>query len=252
MRLSALFFASLFALVPPAVSAQSGSFDVALRGKSVGTASFHIVPRHAGLLSESTLRVSTKGIEYALSKSEQLSATHQLRQAELNAVVNGSAVHLLATPEGSQLHLAVAANGRTTNARFTAHTGAVLLPDFDPGALSTLLALYAERNGRDLWAVIPRNSGAVESLTVAAYPDEKGTLDGKPIAVRHFVVTCAGTTTHLFAGPGNQLLQAELPQPGFALVRKGFVLTPPAHAPAPPADAPANSTAPAEKSSQNQ
>lgn len=251
MRLSVLFLVSLFALVPSAVSAQSGSFDVALRGKSVGIASFRIVPHNTGLLSESTLRVSTKGIDYALSKSEQLSATHQFHQAELNAAVNGSAVHLLATSEGNQLHLAIAANGHTTNARFTAHTGDVFLPDFDPGALSTLLVLYAERNGRDLWAILPRNSGAVESLTVAAYADEKGSLDGKAIVVRHLVVTCAGATTHLFAGPRNQLLQAELPQPGFALIRKGFVLTPPVHAPTPPADAPTGTTAPAEQTSQD-
>ncbi|HVU47075.1 MAG TPA: hypothetical protein VHD85_13175 [Terracidiphilus sp.] len=30
----------------------------------------------------------------------------------------------------------------------------------------------------------------------------------------------------LFSGPENELLQAELPQEGFALVRKGFVLKP--------------------------
>jgi hypothetical protein len=42
------------------------------------------------------------------------------------------------------------------------------------------------------------------------------------------VATINGASTNLFAGPENQLLQAELPQPGFALVRKGFVLKPPA------------------------
>jgi hypothetical protein len=42
------------------------------------------------------------------------------------------------------------------------------------------------------------------------------------------VATIAGAKTDLFSGPQNQLLQAELPQSGFALVRKGFVMTPPA------------------------
>jgi hypothetical protein len=48
------------------------------------------------------------------------------------------------------------------------------------------------------------------------------------------VATIAGAPTDLFSGPENQLMQAELPQQGFAVVRKGFVLTPPTKAGAPP------------------
>ena len=101
MRIPAFFLAVLFALATPAVHAQSGVFDVALRGKTVGTAQFRVQPGVNGLVSESTVRVSTKGLEYAFSKSEELSATHQLQRVELNAVVNGSAVHLTAQPTGS-------------------------------------------------------------------------------------------------------------------------------------------------------
>jgi hypothetical protein len=46
--------------------------------------------------------------------------------------------------------------------------------------------------------------------------------------VHHVVATISGANTDLFFGPESQLLQAELPQAGFALVRKGFVLKPPA------------------------
>ena len=91
------------------------------------------------------------------------------------------------------------------------------------------LGVAAQRN-RDVWAVIPKQAGSVEAVTLATYADEKGTLDGKAIAVHHLVATIAGAQTQLFVGPGNELLQAELPQDGFALVRKGFVLTPPARA----------------------
>ena len=70
-------------------------------------------------------------------------------------------------------------------------------------------------------------------VQLATYADEQGTLDGKPITVHHLVATIAGTNTDIFSGPENQLLQAELPQQGFALVRKGFVLTPPVKPPSP-------------------
>ena len=83
-------------------------------------------------------------------------------------------------------------------------------------------------NNRGLWAILPKNAGSIEPVQLATYADQEGTLDGKPIVVHHLVATIAGANTDLFSGPENQLLQAELPQKGFALVRKGFVLKPPA------------------------
>ena len=122
-------------------------------------------------------------------------------------------------------------------------SAAVFLPDFDPGALDTLLAIAVTQNNRGLWAIIPKQSGAqpgtVVAIQLATYADEKGTLNGKPIEVHHLVATIAGAKSDLFSGPGNQLLQAELPQQGFALIRNGFVLTPPAKAGAPPVPPPA-------------
>ena len=123
--------------------------------------------------------------------------------------------------------------------RLAAHPAAVFLPDFDPGALETLLALAVTHNNRDLWAILPKKQGSVEPVQLATYADQQGTLDGKPITVHHLVATIAGGKTDLFSGPESQLLQAEMPQSAFALVRKGFVLTPPAKPDAPPEPPPA-------------
>jgi len=240
----AALLACLFAALPLTATAQSGSFIVSQHGKQVGTASFHFTASPAGYDSRSLVRISMQGLDYALSKTERLTATDQLRHAQLSAVVNGSAVTVTAAPEpgsGSEsgpaeaLLLKTSANGRATTTRLTSHPAAVFLPDFDPGTLETLLALAVTSNNRDLWAVIPKKAGSIEPVELATRADEQGTLDGKPIAVHHLVATIAGASTDLFSGPENQLLQAELPQQGFALVRQGFVLTPPAEAGAPPA-----------------
>jgi hypothetical protein len=175
-----------------------------------------------------------QGLDYSLSKTEDLTSANQLREAQLSAVVNDSAVTVAVKPDSAQFVLNISANGRSTSTELAAHKAAVLLPDFDPGALETLLALAATQNNRDLWAILPKQAGSIEPVTLATYADEQGILDGKPITVHHVVATFAGTNTDLFSGPENQLLQAELPQAGFALVRDGFVLTPPAKAPAPP------------------
>jgi hypothetical protein len=222
--------------------AQSATFTVAQHGHPVGTASFTVTPAPSGRLSTSQVQISMQGLNYALSKTEQLSPAGHLRHAQISATVNGSAVSLTAAPDSTQYLLNVSANGRATTSRLAFHPGAVLLPDFDPGALQALLDLSNDpANARvGLWAIIPKQAGnevgSVAPIQVATYRDEQGTLDGKPIAVHHLIATVAGTRTELFSGPNNQLLQAELPQQGFALVLHGFVLTPPAHPIAPPAE----------------
>ena len=67
-----------------------------------------------------------------------------------------------------------------------------MMPDFDPGALETLLALAVEHNNRDLWVIIPRKAGSIEPVQLATYANEQGTLDGKPIPVHHLIATIAG------------------------------------------------------------
>lgn len=223
------FLTVLFGLLAAyGATAQNASFIVSQHGQSVGTASFQFTATPDGYDSSSLVQVTMQGLDYALSKTEQLSSANQLRHVQLSAAVNNSAVNVTVAPDAVQLLINISANGRSKTTRLDAHPHAVFLPDFDPGALETLLTLAVTQNGRDLWAIVPKQSGSVEPVTLATYADEQGTLDGKPIVVHHVVATIAGAGTDLFSGPESQLLQAELPQNGFALVRKGFVLTPPA------------------------
>jgi hypothetical protein len=228
-----VLLAGSLAMLPWAASAQDARFTVSQHGKDVGTASFHLTATPDGYDSSSLVRVAMQGLDYALSKTEELSSSNELRHVQLSATVNNAAVNVTGRPDAAQFLMNISANGRSNTTRLDAHPAAVFLPDFDPGALETLLTLALTHNNRDLWAIVPKQAGSVAPVTLATYADEQGTLDGKPITVHHLVATVAGAKTHLFSGPESQLLQAELPQEGFALVRKGFVLTPPAKPVAP-------------------
>ncbi len=220
---------------PPGVD--TGSFAVAQHGHNVGTASYRLTATRTGYASTSVVQVALQGLDYALSKTEQLAPSSELKHALVSAVVNGEAVNVVAAPDATQFLLNISANGRSSTARLAAHSGAVLLPDFDPGALETLLRLAAERDNRNLWAILPKNSGSIAAVQLATYPDLQGTLNGKAIVVHHLQATIANAQTDLFTSPRNHLLQAELPQEGFALVRQGFVLKPPSKPIAPPPSA---------------
>jgi hypothetical protein len=226
--------ASMLAVMPIAGAAQSASFEIAENGHAVGTASFQFAATARGYDSSSLVKVAMQGLDYALSKSEHLSSANELQHALVSATVNGEAVNVVAAPDSAQFLLNISAAGKSATTRLDAHPGAVLLADFDPGALETLLTLAVMRNNRDLWVILPKQAGSIEPVQLATYADQQGTLDGKQITVHHLVATIAGEKTDLFSGPENQLLQAELPQPGFALIRKGFVLAPPAKPVAPP------------------
>jgi len=222
-----LALAAFPALVASQAPAQSAAFEVAQHGHAVGTASFRFSATPQGYDASSLVRVAMQGLDYSLSENEHLSSANALTHVLLSATVNGQAVTAVCKPDAAQFLLNISANGKSTTTRLPAHDAAVFMPDFDPGALETLLALAVQHNNRDLWAILPKNAGSIEPVELATYPDQQGTLDGKPIAVHHLVATIAGAHTDLFSGPENQLLQAELPQEGFALVRKGFVLKPP-------------------------
>jgi hypothetical protein len=222
----------LLVLGVPGLWAQAREFVVSQNGHAVGAASFQMVAREGGFESTSAVKVSMQGLEYSLSKTEEQDASHRVQHVVLSGLVNGSVVNVIGKPDGTNFLLNTSANGRSSTARLAGHASAVFLPDFDAGALQTLLMVAAAENGRDLWAIVPKQAGSMQAIQLATYADEQGTLDGKAIAVHHLAATVAGEETDLFAGPDNELLQAELPQPGFALVRKGFVLTPPKRAPA--------------------
>jgi hypothetical protein len=217
------------------LAAQSAKFAVSQLGHAVGTAEFRFSASAAGVDSTSTVRITMQGLEYALSKTEVLDQANHLQHVVLSAIVNGQAVNVTGKPDASEFLLNISANGRSSTARLAGHSNAVFLPDFDPGGLQTLLTLGERQSNRDLWAILPKQAGSIEPVQLATYADEQGTLDGKAITVHHLIATIAGADTDLFAGPDNQLLQAELPQQGFSLSRKGFVLTPPKRPIAPPA-----------------
>jgi hypothetical protein len=212
---------------PGAAAVQSATFAVSQLGHAVGTAEFRFSASPAGIESTSTVQVTMEGLEYALSKTEALDQASHVQHVVLSATVNGQAVNVTGKPDASQFLLNISANGRSSTARLEGHSNAVVLPDFDPGGLQTLLTLGEREKNRDLWAILPKQAGSIEPVRLATYADEQGTLDGKQIPVHHLIATIAEADTDLFAGPDNQLLQAELPQQGFSLIRKGFVLTPP-------------------------
>jgi len=209
-------------------------YGLSQHGQPVGSAVCHVEEHNGGSTATALVRLTMDGLRYTLSTEVERDAQQQLNAATLSGTVNDDAVQMNLTNQPPTLTVQVRAGSGSTTNTLDGHARLVLLADFDPCALEQLLALEAAGGSRDLWAFVPHQNGSVEAVQISTLRDEAGVLDGKPVVVHHLQLTVAGASTELFTDEGGHLLQAELPQPGFAAVRESFTLTPP-QKPAPPA-----------------
>jgi hypothetical protein len=106
----------------------------------------------------------------------------------------------------------------------------VLLPDYDPSALqSLLLQTTAHPAAKDLYlAVIPGkipDEDAAPALWLTGQPEAHGTLDGKAISLRHYILRLYKSQFDLFADETNTLMLATSTALSAVYTREGFVLT---------------------------
>ncbi len=216
--------AILLAGVATVASAQN--FEISQNGQNVGTAGLSVKQSGGGFSAVSWAKVKMPGLDYNFSQNQLLDGVYQLKSVQLQGSVNGTKATVNAAPEGQQLAMKISANGKSVDTPLAFHPQAVFFPDFDPAALQTLLSLGALRNNRDLWAIIPKQTGSVTAMRIATKPDEQGALNGQQGPVHHVTVTVDADTIEVFSNASNQLMQAEWTDEGFAMVRQGFVLTP--------------------------
>jgi hypothetical protein len=219
-----------------AARANAQSFILSQNGKSVGTASLGVKQTGSGFASTSGAKIDMPGLKYNFTEIATLDGSYRLTSVQLNGSVNGTTAVVSAAPAGQQFVMKI--NGTASTSPLPFHPLTALVPDFDPGGLQAVLNLGAAHNNRDIWALIPKQTGSISALRITTKMDEQGTLDGNAVAVHHFSIASDAGTSEVYSGPSNQLLQAEWTDEGFALVRQGFKLTPPKRPNAAPPAAP--------------
>jgi hypothetical protein len=106
----------------------------------------------------------------------------------------------------------------------------VMVPDYDPSALqSLLLQTDSHPADKDLYlAVIPggrQQADPVPALWLTDQPEAHGTLDGKPITLRHYILRLYKSQFDVFADDTNTLMLATSTALSAIYTREGFVLT---------------------------
>lgn len=212
------------------------SYSIEQNGKKLGSASYTIESQPNKFLVTSTGKMSDGKFSYAFSNTQKIDTSLNLITDQLSGVVDGKAVSFNASsdPTGRQFKLDISADGRTQNNAVDRNQNAVLLTDLDPAAY-LLLAKVAMRNPSHSWALIPKENGFLVPVTFSPQPDTQGELDGQSVSVKYVSAEIGGQnaiTIQLFYSPEGHLLEADLPQQNFYVIRIGFKLT---NRPKPPA-----------------
>jgi len=230
------FLATPLLLNGQTLSPGSAHYIINYQGKDAGSASYTIAATPGGysIAARGDARIGT--INLAFSKNEELDSKLEIVSEALNGTLNSEAVFVAVKVDGAKFDIDTSANGKRLSNVLDRNPHTIFAPDFDPSAI--LLFLRHAGYSTNLWGLIPQQSGLLVSAKVTPQKDEKGTLKGSPIVVRHSTLVMANVTSELFSTVDGQLLQQEVPTQGFSMVRDGFILTPPKAAAPQPAASP--------------
>lgn len=214
------------------------SYSIEQNGKKLGAASYTIENQPDKYVITSTGKMAEDKFSYAFSNTQKLDTSLNLITDQLSGVVNGKAVSFNAAsdPSGRQFKLNISANGTEQSNAVDRDQNTALLTDLDPAGYM-LLAKIAMRAPSHSWALIPKENGFLVPITFTPQPDTQGHLNGQSIPVKYVSAAISSqnaVTIELFYSPDGHLLEADLPQQNFYVIRDGFKLTNRPKPPAPP------------------
>ena len=264
-------FAAFSVVWVPAVFAQApalspGSTNYALieadNGKTVGSADVSVATTAGGYQITSRGDLKMAKFNYSFSNSNRLDSQLNIVRDELTGSVNGAQVtfDLASDSTGRQFQISISAKGKTTTNTVDRHQHLALLPDLDPAAYIAMTH-FALEQPPTTWVIVPKQNGVLVPAQYNGDPDVSATIQGQSATVHHTSVTVSeqnGITIELYYTSDGRLLEADLPEQNFYVVRDGFRLQnrphyapPRGEAPPPDAQQPGQDGSPQPESHQN-
>ncbi|GGH07164.1 hypothetical protein [Silvibacterium dinghuense] len=230
--LNALLLSAL--AVPVAAMAQTSlpagtqHFVLYQGDKTVGSADRTIQPTGVGYTLTSQGKVSLSKFSYSFSQTQHLDKSLNLVSSQITGNVNGKPVTFTAHADstGREFQLGINADGKNTQNSVDRHQHLVLLSDLDPAAYTILTQIVIQKP-QTSWALIPKEQGILVPTDLTPDTSVRGRLNGNQIDVQHATVVVGEqnpVSVELFYGHDGDLLEADLPEQNFYVVRDGFKL----------------------------
>jgi hypothetical protein len=196
--------------------------------KTVGSSDATVSPTGPGYAITSHGDVHLSKFTYSFTNDQNLDHSLNLVSDKISGTVNSSPVTFTvnADPSGREFHIDVNAKGKDTQNTVDRHQHLALLPDLDPAGYMLLTQIGLE-NPPVSWILIPKQEGLLVPSVYSPDASVRGRLDGHEIDIQHMTVTVSAqnsVTVELFYTPDGRLLEADLPEQNFFVVRDGFKL----------------------------
>ena len=231
----------------PALAAGSAHYTLVEANdcKTVGSADATVQALPNGYQISSHGEMKLAKFSYSFSNDNRMDRELNIVHDQLTGTVNGAEVtfNMSSDASGRQFQISIVAQGKTTTNSVDRHQNTVLLPDLDPAAYIEM-AHFALEHPATPWVVIPKQNGLLIPAQYTTQNDIKADYRGQSIFVRHTSVIVSGEngiSIEIYSTGDGQLLEADLPEQNFYVIRDGFKLstrphyTPP-HGSAPPPD----------------
>jgi hypothetical protein len=247
LALAPLVYAGALFAQAPAIPAGQAHFNIvtANDGKTVGSADSNVSIAHGGYQITSHGDLKMAKFTYSFTNESRLDNTLNIVHNKLTGTVNGAQVTFTmgSDPTGRQFQINIDAAGKPTTNSVDRHQHTVLLPDLDPAAYSEAVH-FAIEHPATTWVVIPKQTGLLLPSLYTPLADVHGTFHGQPVDAQHTSVVVSeqnGITVELYYTSEGALLEADLPEQNFYVIRDDFKLQSrpkyiPPHGTAPPAN----------------
>lgn len=196
-------------------------------GKTVGSADFSATTVPGGYEVSSRGEMHLQKFTYSFTNSNRLDGELNIVRDQLTGTVNGADVTFsLASDSTGRQFLINTAAGKTTQNSLDRHQHTVLLPDLDPAAYVEMVH-FALEHPPTAWVVIPKQNGLLVPAEYDAQPDTSANFQGQPLVVHHTSVLLSGQnaiSVEIYYRDDGALLEADLPEQNFYVIRDGFRL----------------------------
>lgn len=203
-------------------------FSILQKGKTVGHTESTIRRMSYGYVIESHGSMRVGRFRYSFTSHNRLDPMLNMVKIEITGTVNGkkASFDAASSRNGREIIIHTAGEGKNESNTITRHQNLVVAPDFDAAAYQEMVH-FALAQPKYAWMLIPKERGILVPCGYVKKSNVQGSFEGQPVTLRHTTVMISARNTiniELYYTPAGKLMEADLPQQNFYVIRNGFQL----------------------------
>lgn len=211
-----------------ALPAGQSQFAITQNGKTLGHTETNISRLANGYEIESHGEMSLGKFQYSFTSHNQLDSDFDVVRDSITGTVNGkqASFEAASSTDGRSLILHTHGDGKNESNTVTRHRNLVVLPDFDAASYEEMVH-FAMTPPEYAWILIPKENGILVPCHYEPKTDVRGVWNGTSIEAHHATVIVSAqnaVSVELYYSNDGTLLEADLPQQNFYVIRDGFRL----------------------------